>query len=83
MARPMLVGGSPTLLYSFDFAKIRHSHSVTPMPHEFFNPWSEVEVHGSDLPHWQQEEALQFVTFRLKDSLPQEKLREWKQHRKD
>jgi type I restriction enzyme R subunit len=51
------------------------------MAHEFLNPWSEVEMHGSDLPHWQQGEALQFVTFRLKDSLPQEKLREWKQRR--
>ena len=51
------------------------------MPHEFLNPGCEVEMHGTDLPHWQQGEALQFVTFRLKDSLPQAKLREWKNQR--
>mgnify|MGYP006149495475 FL=1 len=51
------------------------------MPHEFLNPGCEVEMHGTDLPHWQQGEALQFVTFRLKDSLPQAKLREWKHRR--
>jgi len=51
------------------------------MPHEFFNSGCEVEMHGTDLPHWQQGEALQFVTFRLKDSLPQAKLREWNNRR--
>ena len=51
------------------------------MPREFLNPECEVEMHGTDLPHWQQGEALQFVTFRLKDSLPQAKLREWKNQR--
>ena len=39
-------------------------------------------MHGSDLPHWQQDSALQFVTFRLKDSLPQGKLSEWTNRRK-
>jgi len=29
------------------------------------------------LPHWQQEGTTYFVTFRLADSMPQEKLREW------
>jgi len=35
-------------------------------------------MHGADLPHWEQDDVLQFVTFRLKDSLPQSKLRMWK-----
>jgi len=57
------------------------SNKVIPMPNEYLNPWSEVKMHGSDLPHWQQGEALQFVTFRLKDSLPQVKLNELQQRR--
>jgi D-tyrosyl-tRNA(Tyr) deacylase len=32
---------------------------------------------GGNLPHWQQDGRTYFVTFRLADSLPQEKLRLW------
>lgn len=37
-----------------------------------------VGKHSRHLPHWSQEGATYFVTFRLADSLPQEKLRAWK-----
>ena len=47
------------------------------MPNEFLNQWKSIERHGSKLPHWQQEDCMQFITFRLKDSLPQRKLKEW------
>jgi type I restriction enzyme R subunit len=47
------------------------------MPQDFLNPRTAIAMHGRDLPHWQQDVVLQFVTFRLKDSLPQSKLREW------
>ncbi|MHA3773231.1 DNA replication/repair protein RecF [Verrucomicrobiota bacterium sgz303538] len=33
------------------------------------------------LPHWQQPGVTYFITFRLADSLPQEKLREWAEER--
>ena len=44
--------------------------------------WTEaVQAHGCKLPHWQQGEALQFVTFRLNDSMPAGKLSVWAQQR--
>ncbi len=46
---------------------------------EFFNPSGEILKHGEQLPHWQQGEVMQFVTFRLADSMPQSKLRQWKE----
>jgi putative transposase len=45
---------------------------------EFYNPSGETQKHGVKLPHWQQGEVIQFVTFRLADSMPQQKLRQWK-----
>ena len=35
--------------------------------------------HGVKLPHWQQADAMQFVTFRLGDAIPMNKLRIWKE----
>ena len=40
------------------------------MSPDFLDPHSPVAIHGQKLPHWQQGSAWQFVTFRLKDSLP-------------
>jgi hypothetical protein len=34
-------------------------------------------IYTRSLPHWQQEGATYFVTFRLAGSLPQEVLRRW------
>jgi REP element-mobilizing transposase RayT len=48
---------------------------------DFFDPEKEVHKHGSKLPHWQQDEVMQFVTFRLKDAMPQEKIQLWKAQR--
>ena len=39
----------------------------------------DVNEHRAHLPHWHQDGKLQFVTFRLADSLPQERLKELKQ----
>ena len=41
---------------------------------------STVEKHGEILPHWQQGEVMQFVTFRLGDALPKEKVQLWLTH---
>ncbi len=38
--------------------------------------------HGDKLPHWQQNGVMQFVTFRLGDALPPEKIDEWHARRK-
>jgi len=48
---------------------------------EFFDPGERVAMHGRDLPHWQQGEVMQFVTFRLGDSLPQAQLAIWHSER--
>lgn len=49
---------------------------------DFLDPSGEIQKHGSKLPHWQQESVLQFVTFRLGDSLPASKLNAWRENRK-
>jgi REP element-mobilizing transposase RayT len=40
----------------------------------FFNPYAETHVSAANLPHWRQDGVLYFVTFRLADSLPAEKI---------
>ena len=46
---------------------------------DFLNEDGEILKHGADLPHWQQGEVMQFVTFRLEDSVPASKIRGWKE----
>jgi putative transposase len=48
----------------------------------FFRPHDDLHVHRGHLPHWRQTHVTYFVTTRLADSMPQEKLREW-QNRRD
>ncbi len=45
----------------------------------FYNPHGETQKHGVKLPHWQQGEVIQFITFRLADSMPRAKLHQWKE----
>lgn len=47
----------------------------------YLNPEAEIQKSGGELPHWQQGVALQFVTFRLGDSLPLSLMREWQAER--
>ena len=49
---------------------------------EFLGGSEEIAKHGRALPHWQQGEVMQFVTFRLADSMPRAKLKEWSEQRK-
>jgi type I restriction enzyme R subunit len=44
---------------------------------KFFDPHAPVEITHANLPHWQQDGATYFITFRLVDSLPREKLEQW------
>ena len=46
---------------------------------DFLNESEEIHKHGADLPHWQQGEVMQFVTFRLGDAMPGMKLRQWRE----
>jgi leucyl-tRNA synthetase/REP element-mobilizing transposase RayT len=54
------------------------SVGVPPTCAPYLNPEQEIQKHHSNqLPHWQQDAKLYFVTWRLADSLPADKLREW------
>jgi carbamoylphosphate synthase large subunit/REP element-mobilizing transposase RayT len=43
------------------------------------DPHGDTEITQRNLPHWQQEGATYFVTFRLADAVPSALLKEWKQ----
>jgi exonuclease VII large subunit len=46
-----------------------------------FTPFIPADIDKRHLPHWEQEGVTYFVTFRLADSLPKEKLEHWKSER--
>tara|TARA_R110001592_G_scaffold349784_1_gene645372 strand:+ start:153 stop:344 length:192 start_codon:yes stop_codon:yes gene_type:complete len=48
----------------------------------FLDPDAELDAYKHQLPHWQQGHALCFVTWRLADALPQEKLRQWQEEKR-
>lgn len=43
----------------------------------FFSRFAQTDVHTRNLPHWASNDVLIFITYRLADSLPATKLREW------
>ena len=47
----------------------------------YFDPDQEYSVTYGDLPHWEQEGATQFVTFRTSDSIPISLMKQWKRER--
>ncbi len=47
----------------------------------FFDPRAEIGFTANRLPHWQQEDAVYFVTFRLGDSVPHTLLTQWRGER--
>jgi hypothetical protein len=47
----------------------------------FFDPHKPVTIRWHDLPHWRQDGATYFVTFRLGDSLPESRLAQWHRER--
>ncbi len=51
--------------------------------YHFFDPDQPIEEYYGCLPHWRQEGAIYFVTFRTADSLTAEKVRLWKRERDD
>lgn len=48
---------------------------------EFLDRNKPIERHGPQLPHWQQSSLIQFVTIRLADSMPKQKLDQWRNER--
>ena len=42
-----------------------------------FDPDAPLAIYGRHLPHWRQDGATYFITFRLADAMPQEKLKQW------
>ena len=49
----------------------------SPLSPKFFNPMQDVKRSRANLPHWEQDSKVCFATFRLADSIPQEKLTLW------
>ncbi|HVT45412.1 MAG TPA: transposase [Thermoanaerobaculia bacterium] len=47
----------------------------------FFDPLKPMWIRWGNLPHWRQDGALYFVTFRLSDSLPQVRLKQLQRER--
>ena len=47
----------------------------------FFNPYQEIRYTENLLPHWQQEGAVYFVTFRLADAVPAHLRTRWEDER--
>ena len=43
----------------------------------FFNPRAPIQSSKRNLPHWYQDGVAYFATFRLADSIPQQKLKQW------
>ncbi len=56
-------------------------HTEAGLPLLPFNPDAPTEKTRANLPHWSQEGTTYWVTFRLADSLPREKLNAWKTER--
>src|SRR5882724_10793205 len=47
----------------------------------FFNPYKEIRHTENLVPHWQQEGAVYFITFRLADSVPAHLRAQWEEER--
>ena len=55
----------------------RRENLPAALPFKAFDPSAPVTRYSRKLPHWQQDGATYFVTFRLGDSIPEDKLRQW------
>ena len=47
----------------------------------FFNPYADIRQTENRLPHWQQEGAVYFITFRLADAVPSRLRNQWEGER--
>lgn len=51
------------------------------MEFRFFDPSAKTEITHGDLPHWEQSNAIYFITWRAADSIPTEVLQTWQRER--
>ena len=49
----------------------------------FFSRFAQAEVHTRNLPHWAANSTIIFITYRLADSMPADKLRQWQAEREE
>jgi type I restriction enzyme R subunit len=61
--------------------KQSHHGEELPPSRSFVNPYEPIRRHRHRLPHWQQGSVYYFVSWRLADSLPKEKLARWTQEK--
>jgi type I restriction enzyme R subunit len=61
--------------------KQSHHGKELPLSRRFVNPDEPIRQHRHRLPHWQQGSVYYFVSWRLADSLPKEKLACWTQEK--
>ena len=59
----------------------KQSLEVPPYSGSFLNLHAPIRQHKHHLPHWQQGSVYYFVTWRLADSLPKEKLARWNEEK--
>ncbi len=62
-------------------ASRRFDHATDDQSPCFLNPYAPIDIARANLPHWRQDGVTYFVTFRLADALPAEKLRAWREER--
>ena len=67
---PLGNGTFPLLGCFFDLLEVFGITTVGGMLLKAFNPYAAIRITENRLPHWQQEGAVYFVSFRLGDSLP-------------
>jgi putative transposase len=58
------------------FLLLRHRRSM-----KFLDPYADIRFTHNRVPHWQQDGAVYFITFRLADALPQNLLKQWQEER--
>ena len=51
------------------------------LPFTDFDPHSPIAMYGRNLPHWRQPGCTYFVTFRLADSIPKQRMNQWELER--
>jgi REP element-mobilizing transposase RayT len=56
-------------------------HTMDDIEFFFFDPSQPIGHLSGNLPHWRQEGVRYFVTFRLADSIPLDKLRQWQEEK--
>ena len=50
-------------------------HIFIPDSNGYLNTKEEIYMHGAKIPHWNQDDKYNFITFRLGDSIPREELK--------